>query len=172
MNETTNCKQCGREFAKPTSNAKFCSFRCRNDAHNLASRMPLEMKKCPVCESDFQGKKIQKFCSPKCRIQDIYARTNEAARLVSAVAATMNCKACNAEFTRTHHAQKFCQKCIHSRRGEGRRNAMLITAKCRECGVLFNSNRCDAAFCSQICREEHESARAAARLELSSVDFD
>ena len=65
------CAFCGKVFYARSSNAKYCSYHCTNDAYiaRRKQRKELERKKfCPVCGKPFQAKRKDSiYCSNKCK---------------------------------------------------------------------------------------------------------
>lgn len=162
-----NCKVCNTLFAPVNQQQNYCSVRCRKVQHNQANQTPKETRHCPQCSTPFVANGPKKFCSPGCRIRAKQQAESKAVAEMSPVAVTLECPKCSHSFVRTHQCQRYCPSCSLYMRHEPRR-ARIITAKCRECGVLFQSNRSNAAFCSQVCRDDNSAARTMARLEYEA----
>ena len=65
------CVVCGDAFYAEMPTARYCSYRCRNDAsieRQKARRHAKLQKRCPVCDKDFVGtRRDAVFCSGACR---------------------------------------------------------------------------------------------------------
>jgi len=66
-----SCQHCGATFYRWYPLAKWCSYRCRNDAHiqrRRERRRLARMKKCHECGAPFEARRCDaKFCSVACR---------------------------------------------------------------------------------------------------------
>jgi hypothetical protein len=65
------CVFCGNEFYCCNFIARYCSYRCTNDAY-IARRKERKSKErqkiCPVCNEQYQAKRKDSiYCSPACR---------------------------------------------------------------------------------------------------------
>lgn len=65
------CQHCDYVFYAKRPDAKWCSYRCRNDAYIIQRKERREQqrfKTCVVCKIEFKAKrKDAKYCSPACR---------------------------------------------------------------------------------------------------------
>lgn len=71
------CMRCGASFLPRTVRAKFCSIRCRMDAHNEKERLFSETKNCPRCGVAFTGRRSSTFCSYECRAVTLAERNRQ-----------------------------------------------------------------------------------------------
>lgn len=65
------CVVCGTEFYAEMPTARYCSYRCRNDAsieRQKARRLAKRQRTCPACGKAFVGTRSDAvFCSGACR---------------------------------------------------------------------------------------------------------
>lgn len=66
-----SCRHCGKEFFAQRPDARYCSYRCTNDAYiqrRRARRAASRQKKCATCGTGFVAqRKDAKYCNNACK---------------------------------------------------------------------------------------------------------
>lgn len=66
------------------------------------------IKKCPICEAEFEGTKIQKYCSPSCSTEAERRREEEKKTGRRKGKIELTCLWCHSKFETIYPKQMFC----------------------------------------------------------------
>ena len=156
------CNQCNKEYAlKKGETSKFCSKECKD-------KSKLVIKKCEICKKDFEGNRILKYCSDKCRneAKSIKAKEKRIIELeikkAEFIPETKICKCCGGEFQTKYgqyktvsYCSEMCKKTIQNRRKDQarykrmRKNGVFDTDISLEKLIKRDSNIC--GVCGKEC---------------------
>jgi hypothetical protein len=148
-----SCRRCGVSFEQKVHSQVFCSDACRKAAKNERYAAPWVLKKCVVCDKEFQSNTSVKICcSAACLRERIYRA--RAASPSQRNGAEVKCKSCGEAFVKSHQNQLYCSReCQKGTPHYPPRN-------CAICGSLFTPRRHDAQTCGVECRIKRAAAYA------------
>lgn len=138
------CVVCGSEITR-IGHTTFCSNECRNIDLNSKRKT----RTCHVCGKELTAAGYHKFCSKECESE--YRKSLKKVKycLVCGTQVFGRYKVCSDECRAINN-----KATAKIRRKKYRKQPLMITAKCAECGNEFTKKRPNTLYCSSTCRNK------------------
>jgi endogenous inhibitor of DNA gyrase (YacG/DUF329 family) len=166
MARQSQCRRCGEPFTPRAAGRPqiFCSKQCRDRTHRAAHikrYAPVRTTACAECGGPVAQESLgrpRRYCSDPCK-QRVGNRAQNRRRLPAPKQAERQCAYCGTTFPPKRRDQVYCEaRCTRNAsqmrryRNEPLRQGVTFERLCVECGQFFTAKKCNAKWCSKICR--------------------